>query len=240
VTLSYPTKPKKQDLQCCDKDGNSDEDMFEMAVFAWKENYKSMKLRMDKYRDNELNTWALIYNQSLPKLKNKLKASDGYSGAKSTNNVAKLLTMIQGYCCQFDILNDEYMAIVTAIKNLLYFFQKGDQANADYHKEFMAMMEVIEEYGEAGSLTHFPNLLKQKLEAIGLDLSATTAEELKEGKKTVWEKFLAALMLNGANGTKYNNLKRSMKENFVTGTSTYPGSPEAVLRILNAYQPPAG
>ncbi len=26
----------------------------------------------------------------------------------------------------------------------------------------------------------------------------------------------------------------------MTGTSTYPGSPEAVLRILNAYQPPAG
>jgi hypothetical protein len=31
-----------------------------------------------------------------------------------------------------------------------------------------------------------------------------------------------------------------MKENFVTGTSKYPESPEAVLQILNAYQPPAG
>jgi hypothetical protein len=132
------------------------------------------------------------------------------------------------------------MAILAAIKSLLYFFQKGDQANADYHKEFMAMMEVIEEYGGTGSLTHFPNLLKQELKAIGLDLSFATAEELKEGKKTVREKFLAALMLNSANGTKYNDLKRSMKENFVMGTSTYPGSPEAVLRILNAYQPPAG
>jgi hypothetical protein len=40
------------------------------------------------------------------------------------------------------------------------------------------------------------------------------------------EKFLAALMLNGANGTKYYDLKRSMKVNFVTGTSTYPKSLE--------------
>jgi hypothetical protein len=94
VTLSYPTKPKKQDPQCCDEDGNPDEDMFEMAMFAWKEDYKSMKSRMDKYRDNELNAWALIYDQCLPKLKNKLKATDGYNGAKSTNDVAKLLTMI--------------------------------------------------------------------------------------------------------------------------------------------------
>ena len=30
-----------------------------------------------------------------------------------------------------------------------------------------------------------------------------------------------------------------MKENFVSGTRTYPESPEAVLRLLNAYQPPA-
>jgi hypothetical protein len=31
-----------------------------------------------------------------------------------------------------------------------------------------------------------------------------------------------------------------MKENFVMGTSKFPKSPEAVLRILNAYQLPAG
>ncbi len=47
-------------------------------------------------------------------------------------------------------------------------------------------------------------------------------------------------MLSGANGAKYNDLKQGMKENFVTGTSKYPESPEAVLRILNAYQPPVG
>jgi hypothetical protein len=34
VTPSYLTKPKKQDLQCCDKDGDPDTDIFKMAVFA--------------------------------------------------------------------------------------------------------------------------------------------------------------------------------------------------------------
>jgi hypothetical protein len=97
------------------------------------------------------------------------------------------------------------------------------------------MAWVIEEYGGAGSLTHFPNLLKQELEGKVFNLSKATAEELKDGKKTICKKFLAALMLNGANGAKYSDLKRSMlKENFVTGTSTYPKSPEAVLCILNA------
>jgi hypothetical protein len=127
-----------------------------------------------------------------------------------------------------------------AIKNLFYFFQKNNQLNADYHEDFIAMLEVIKEYGGAGSVTHFPNMLKKEIESMGTDLAKATSNQLKQAKKTVRDKFLAALMLSGANGAKYNNLKRNMKENFVTGTSTYPESPKAVMRILNAYQPPAG
>ncbi len=89
-------------------------------------------------------------------------------------------------------------------------------------------------------MTNFPNMLKQELHTDGIDLSKATSDQVKEGKKTVCKKFLAALMLSGANGAKYNNLKQSMKENFLMGTSTYPESPEAVLQILNAYKPPAG
>jgi hypothetical protein len=104
------------------------------------------------------------------------------------------------------------------------------------------MLEVIEEYGDGGtdSMTHLPNMLKQVLEANGIELSKATNDQVKEGKKTVCNKFLAALMLIRANRARYKGLKRSMKENFVTGTSTYPESPEAILRILNAYRPPAG
>jgi hypothetical protein len=51
---------------------------------------------------------------------------------------------------------------------------------------------------------------------------------------------LAAIMLNGANCEKYGELKCSMAENYVMGTSKYPESPEGVLRILNAYVPTAG
>ncbi len=199
-----------------------------------------MKSRMDRYKGNETNAWALIYNQCSAELKNKLEGTQGYNTAKSGNGVAKLLTMIRGYCCQFNLLSDEYMAIVAAIKNLFYFFQKTEQLNADCHKDFIAMLEVIKEYGGAGSMTHIPNMLKQELETNGTDLSKATSEQLKDGKETVRKKLLAALMLTGANGAKYNDLKLGMKENFVTGTSKYPKSPEAVLRILNAYQPPPG
>ena len=71
-------------------------------------------------------------------------------------------------------------------------------------------------------------------------MSKATNKQVKEGKKAVSEMFLAGLMLSRANGAKFNDLKQGMKENFVMGTSTYPESPEAVLRTLNACVPPAG
>jgi len=87
----------------------------------------------------------------------------GYDSAKSSNDIIKLLTIIRGYCCQFDTLNDEYMSIVKSLKNLFYFFQKPDQKNSEFHEDFMALVEVIEEYGGTGSLTHFPNMIKKEL-----------------------------------------------------------------------------
>jgi hypothetical protein len=105
----------------------------------------------------------------------------------------------------------------------------------------MALVKVIEEYGGAVSLTQFPNMIRKELSSKNIaDMSKAMPDELKEAKSIVRDKFLAALMLNGANAAKYNKLKHGMAENYVTGTSEYLESPELVLRIMNMYQPPPG
>ena len=95
VSLIYPAKPKKSDTQYFNKKGDPDADVFGMAIFAWKENYKSVKLRMDKCEGSKSNALVLIYNQCSPELKNKHKGTQtqGYDTAKNTNEVAKLLTI---------------------------------------------------------------------------------------------------------------------------------------------------
>ncbi len=178
VSLNYPERPKKTDAECYNANGDPVPNSFEMAIFAWKEDCKLMKSRMDKYKGNESNAWVFIYGQCSPELKNKLEGMQGCDTAKSGKDMAKLLTMIHRYCCQFDVLSNEYMAIVVAIKNLFYFFQKAEQSNVDYHKDFMAMLEVIEAYGGPGSMTHFPNMLKRELESDEIDVSKATTEQL--------------------------------------------------------------
>jgi len=63
-TLAYPKQPTR--AQYTDANGDFKEDGFDMAKFAWKEDYKGMKYQMDKYNDNESNAWALIHNQCFP------------------------------------------------------------------------------------------------------------------------------------------------------------------------------
>jgi hypothetical protein len=121
VTLSYPSKPKKGDKQCLNKDRNPDTEAFEMAVFVWKEDYKSMKSRMEKYKDNKSNAWALMFDQCSLEMKNKLEGTEGYNSAMGTNNIANPLTLIREYCCQFDLLSDEYIAIMALM--IFYFCQ---------------------------------------------------------------------------------------------------------------------
>ncbi len=72
--------------------------------------------------------------------------------------------MIRNYCCQYNTLNNEYVSIGGTFKNLFFFWKKPDQAKADYHKDFMALVKVIKEYGGPGSITHFPNMIKKELE----------------------------------------------------------------------------
>ncbi len=67
-----------------------------MVKFAWKEDYKGMKYRKDKYNDNKSNAWVLIYNQCSPDLKNKLKGTSRYDKAKAGNNVISCSPSLEG------------------------------------------------------------------------------------------------------------------------------------------------
>ncbi len=141
-----------------------------------------------------------MYNQCSSELKDKLKGAEGYEVAKKDNNVVKLLTIMQGYFFKFDILNDEYMFIVAVLKNLFFYYYKNDQQNADYHEDFMALVEVIEEYRGAGCVSHFPNMIK--IEPYGIDsnadISSAMPDELNDAMKLdLVVIYLVVYFLNG-------------------------------------------
>ena len=50
---------------------------------------------------------------------------------------------------------------------------------------------------------YFPTMIKKELMTKSIDMDKAYKEKMKEAKKTVRDKFLVALMLNGANRDKY-------------------------------------
>jgi hypothetical protein len=137
-TFDPPDKLDK--VSCKDEFSNFREDEYNMAKFTWREGYKVVMTRKQKHEENKVNAWLLIYNQCLPKLKNRLEGANRYKNSKRDNHLVALLAMIRGYCCQFDTLNDEFVSIVESIKNLLYYFQKPSHSNSDCHEDFMVMV----------------------------------------------------------------------------------------------------
>ncbi len=77
-------------------------------------------------------------------------------------------------------------------------------------------------------------MIKKELMTKSIDMDKASGDNMNKSKKPVQNKFLATLMLSGANHDKYGELKCSMAENYVTELNKYPESPEVVLRILNA------
>ena len=65
--------------------------------------------------------------------------------------------------------------------------------------------------------------------------SATDAMKTK-ATETVRSKFLAALMLGGANRSCFGSLRDNLANNFAKGEDSYPASMPDVLNLINKYQ----
>jgi hypothetical protein len=99
IRQSFDPPEKKDKSKCLDDARKFNLDEFEMAKFTWKEDWKLMNLRRQKYKENEVNAWALVYNHCSNKLRLKLEGTSGYKLCKKEIKVIVLLTMIRGYCC---------------------------------------------------------------------------------------------------------------------------------------------
>jgi hypothetical protein len=65
-TFNPPEKPDKS--KCLDSTGYYNADEYDMVKFTWKEDWKLVKTREQKYQENKANAWGLVYNQCLSKV----------------------------------------------------------------------------------------------------------------------------------------------------------------------------
>ncbi len=209
--------------------------------YCWKLEYSDANTRLKTYINSMPTAYIHVYNQCSTNLKNDLGTSSAYPKVNLAKNPVELLKLIQGLCCSFDSKTQSVMATIASQKLLFTYYQKDGVSNTDYHREFMAHVETIETYGGVGAIRIVPafvtqELIKMKTEGSCLDPKVPTDDKLATAKATVRDKFLAGLMLSGANYNRYNILRYELANQYGFGNDLYPKTVDQCLTMLNRHK----
>ncbi len=71
----------------------------EVDLYLWKREHNKAQDQKDKYGENMVKAYIIVYHQCSPTLKNDLKASDSFASICSSQDVIALLRLIQSLCC---------------------------------------------------------------------------------------------------------------------------------------------
>ena len=124
-----------------------------------------------------------------------------------------MLKLIRGICHLRDDAKEGVIAMVQSDKRLFIFFQRTNQKNSEYLKEFKALVEVIETYD--GQVGEHPGLMKMSLTEVSLDVGTASDDKKTSAKKKGKDKYIACLFLVGADNVRYRQLKIDLDNSFL-------------------------
>ena len=80
----------------------------------------------------------------MSELNSKIKGSDGYVQADADQDMVQLLSIIRGYCCQFDDHQQSTYALESAKHRVSAFYHSYDAMTTEYVEHFKALVGVVE------------------------------------------------------------------------------------------------
>jgi len=137
----------------------------------------------------------------------------GYEKAKIQYDPIWLLKSIKGIYIRYDANIKKSIALSSALESILSFRQKN-RSNDDYYKEFIALVDVYEQYdGTFGHLSAYEDDIK----CLVANGSVTEAQ----ARKKVRERVLASSFLERADTQTYGIRKRDLT-NYSLGIDKHP------------------
>eukprot|EP00804_Cyclotella_cryptica_P023700 CCRYP_019316-RA/>CCRYP_019316-RA protein AED:0.38 eAED:0.25 QI:0/0/0/1/0/0/2/0/908 len=198
----------------------------------YKRKFDAAFSREERYRENTSKAFAVIYEHCTPSLRAQLKGCEDWTAISGTQNAISLLRKNKGFCCKFDATKQGTRAIVAADKQIYIFFQQNDVTNDEYFEQFNALVDTAESYGSSLGMSR--GLVDEELRLMGTNRASCSVAQKEEAFSTAREKYLAMLMLDGANKERFGALKEDMDLDYAKGQDTYPMTQNAVLRLLNS------
>ena len=197
---------------------------------------KSVEKRQQKLEESLKKGYATVYDQCSLEVRDKLEASDEWNRVQRDQSLHDLINKIERICVGFDDHKQEVFNLIQALKTLFLYSQRDKETVEQYGWNFCALWEKVEAFG--GS----PGIHQGMIEGMLNDgtrvatAGRPTAAEKKKAEEDATEAVKAALLISGADKTRFGRLKDELANNYLLGSDQYPNTLEKAARILANYQ----
>ena len=230
-TIAMPTRPTPEAIRA---------DELERSIYL--EDRKMALRKQDKLTDVIMQLYDEMWEQCSIELKAKLKGEVGFEAVETARDPLELRNRIQRVCCGFEAHRMKYYAIAQAIKRLLLFFQHKDMSNEDYYEQFLALWDIVIQFG--GSVNNHTTLIDARAAEIALINNRIDANgdgdpngnDQAAALTEVDEKMKACYMLSGANNIKFASLKDWLENQYTMGINQYPNNCESLLGMMDNFR----
>ena len=200
------------------------------------EEVKTIAKRRLKLAESLKKGYATVYDQCSQEVKDKLEGADDWESTQKDQLLHELINKIERICVGFDDHKQEVFNLVQALKTLFLYSQNDKETVEQYGRNFRALWETVEAFGGSPGVHQgmIDGMLKDPTRVA--NVTRPTAAERTKAEEDASEAVKAALLISGADRTRYGRLKDELANNYLLGTDQYPDTFEKAMRILGNYQ----
>ena len=171
-------------------------------------------------------------DQCSQEVKDKLEGTDAWKSTQRDQSLHELVRI----CIGFNDHKQEVFNLVQALKMLFLYSQGKKETVKQCGQNFGMFWETVEAFGGSpGAHQGIINALLKDPTQIA-SVGSPMASEKKKAEEDATESVKAALLISGANKTRFGKLKDDLANNYLLGIDQYPNTFEKAMRILGSYQ----
>jgi hypothetical protein len=172
----------------------------------------------DKYQDDKGKAFVIILGQCTVAVKGWLENGNGMADLEADRDVVGLLKLLEKMAFSTGGDQDPFLTLNLSLRRLVAIQQGPKENTAKYYKRFRVAADVL--------TGHWGEFYPPKL---------VTTELTKE---LTQDRFLARILLMGADKGRFGKLLDELNNNYIAGTDRYPKTLDDTIKLLTRYQGP--
>ena len=203
-------------------------------IRIWEKTVDEYVKQTTKAKENMKTLYSLVWGQCTDIMRQKVEASDLFSGVAIDGDGLGLLKIIKGVAFQFQ--SQKYLphALHEALKRY-YNCQQGKFSTTQvYLEHFRNVIAVVTESG--GSIAGHDGVLSTVIDEGGTLIENMTDIELLEATEKATQRSLAMAFLLGSDRNRYSRLLEDLENDFLQGHNKYPKTVSETYNILTNWK----